>query len=87
MEWGISCLEVLWKIDTKNFSDFLHNVAVARKLEIDENDSFQKQILLEVQSQNEPKMCPKCVQNEVFQVLSKLSAWNFSDFLHEFRAP
>ena len=26
------------------------------------------------------------VQNEVFQVLSNISAWNFSDFLHEITA-
>ena len=30
-------------------------------------------------------MCPKYAQNEVFQVLPKLSAWIFSEFLHEFR--
>lgn len=58
----------------------LHEVAAAYRLKIDQNKFFWKNLGFE------SKWGPKWTQNEIFQLLTKISAWKFSNSLVEVAA-
>lgn len=59
----------------------MHRVTLAEKFIIEVSDSFRRTLNLRLMRRKGPKFA----QNEVFQVLSKINAWYFSDFLHKVR--
>ena len=71
-----SKFQLLGKIDTYVFSDFLNDTILAQSLKIDPNYFVLKKSCFEV-------FGPKGAQNDFFQVLSKMNTWNFSNFFHE----